>query len=227
MPSPAKDFEAQLELFRTEAESAIQFFYAWQAVHAVAVKDKSVVRLLNQAPLFWNTSLAALQASSLVALGRIFDPDQKNHSVTRLLAHAMANLPIFSRESLAERKRMSSPNADEWLPDFLADTHEPTIEDFRRLKRLLASRRKIYEEKYRPLRHKIFAHRGVLDRAEMKSLFAKTNTRELQQLLVFLSRLHEVLWQLYFNGRRPSFKPARFSVQQMLAQPSPISRHGP
>ena len=81
MPPPDADFETQLELFRTEAESAIQFFYAWDAVHTVAAKNKTVFRLLNQAPLFWNTSLGALQTSTLVALGRVFDPDPKNHSV--------------------------------------------------------------------------------------------------------------------------------------------------
>ena len=51
MHSPAADFEVQLELFRTEAESAIQFFYAWDSVHAVAARDEAIVRLLNQAPM--------------------------------------------------------------------------------------------------------------------------------------------------------------------------------
>jgi len=44
MPLPSEDFEAQLGLFRTEAQSAIQFFYAWDATHAAAAEDKAVVR---------------------------------------------------------------------------------------------------------------------------------------------------------------------------------------
>lgn len=226
MLSPSADFEAQLELFRTEAESAIQFFYAWDAVHAVAAKDKAVFRLLNQAPLFWNTNLGALQTSTLVALGRVFDPDPKNHSVTRLLALAHANLDIFSKHSLAGRKRMGSANADDWLPEYLENVYEPSNEDFRRLKRHLSDRRKIYEANYRPLRHKVFAHRGVATRVEVGELFAKTNIREMQKLLVFLGRFHEVLWQLYHNGRKPTLSPARFSVKRILEQPSPNSKHG-
>jgi AbiU2 len=225
MLSPAADFEVQLELFRTEAESAIQFFYAWDAVHAVAAKDKAVFRLLNEAPLFWNTNLGALQTSTLVALGRVFDPDPRNHSVTRLLALAHANLDIFSKNSIAERKRKGSANADEWLPGYLADVYEPNSDDFRKLKRHLSDRRKIYEANYRPLRHKVFAHRGVATRVEVGELFAKTNIREMQKLLVFLGRLHEVLWQLYFNGKRPTLSPARFSVKRILEQPSPNSKH--
>jgi hypothetical protein len=226
MPSHAADFETQLELFRTEAEGAIQFFYAWDAVHAVAAKDKAVFRLLNQAPLFWNTNLGALQTSTLVALGRVFDPDPKNHSVTRLLSVAHANLGIFSKDSLAARKRKSSANADEWLPEYLQTAYEPNGNDFRRLKRHVADRRKIYEANYRPLRHKVFAHRGVATRVEVGELFAKTNIREMQQLLVFLGRLHEVLWQLYVNGRKPTLVPARFSVKRILEQPSPNAKNG-
>ena len=226
MALPTPDFEAQLELFRTEAESAIQFFYAWDAVHAVAAKDKAVFRLLNQAPLFWNTNLGALQASTLAALGRVFDPDPKNHSVTRLLSFAHANLGIFSKASLAARKRKSSANADEWLTEYLQTAYEPNSDDFRRLKRHVSARRKTYEANYRPLRHKVFAHRGVATRVEVGELFAKTNIREMQQLLVFLGRLHEVLWQLYFNGRKPTLVPARFSVKRILEQPSPNAKYG-
>jgi hypothetical protein len=220
------DFASHLELFRTEAESALQFFYAWDAVHAVAAKDSKVARLLNQTPLFWNTSLGALQASTFVALGRLFDPDPNNHSVTRLLSAAHSNLDIFSKDSLANRKRSQSSNADDWLPAYLKTVYIPTSDDFRRLKRHVAHRRKIYEEKYRPLRHKVFAHRGASSKAEVADLYAKTNIRELQQLLVFLRRLHEALWQLYFNGHKPVLRPARYSVQRMLDQPSPNPQRG-
>jgi hypothetical protein len=50
-----QQFEHELEVFRTESETAAQFFYAFLAIHASAGPDKSVHRLLNTAPLFWNT----------------------------------------------------------------------------------------------------------------------------------------------------------------------------
>jgi len=226
MASPADEFEAQLELFRTEAQSAIQFFYVWDAVHAVAGKKKAVFRLLNQAPLLWNSALGALQSSMLVALGRVFDPDMKNHSVTRLLALAHGNPGIFSKQALAARKRKLSANADEWLAEYLKTAYVPKTSDFRRLKRQVALRRKVYEKKYRPLRHKVFAHRGVLSPEQVSQLFAQTNLRELRQLLVFLGRLYEALWQLYFNGYKPALRPARSSVRRMLEVPSPNLKHG-
>jgi hypothetical protein len=152
MHPSAGDFATDLELFRTEAESAIQFFYAWDATHTGAGGDPRVHRLLNESPLFWNTALGALQSSTLVTLGRVFDPDPKNFSVTRLLTAAHSNIGIFSKSALAERKRKQSPDADEWLPDYLKTVYEPTNEDFRRLKGHVQVRRKTYEDKYRPLR---------------------------------------------------------------------------
>ena len=222
--TPETEFEHELEIFRTESEGAIQFFYSWQSVRAVAAGDKAVFRALNRAPLFWNTSLGALQASTLVALGRVFDPDSNSHSVSRLLAIAHDNLGIFSKAALADRKRKLSPTADEWLPEYLRTAYEPTSEDIRRLKRYVATRRRVYEKAYRPLRHKLFAHRVVSERAEVDALFAKTNIRELQQVLVFLSRLYEALWQLFFNGNKPTLRPARYSVTRMRQLPSPQHR---
>lgn len=62
---------------------------------------------------------------------------------------------------------------------------------------------KTYEKTYRPLRRKVFAHRAVAIQTEVAGLFAKTNRRELRELLVFLNRLHETLWETYHNGHKP------------------------
>ena len=164
MNSKVVEFKRELEIFRTEGDAAVQFFYTWQTVNAVAGSDQSVHRALNRAPLFWNTSLGALQSATLVTLGRMFDPDPKNHSITRLLSLAHSNLELFSKEALAERKRELSANADEWLQEYLKGIYVPNSDDFRRLKRHVSVRRRTYEENYRPLRHQFFAHRSASQR---------------------------------------------------------------
>jgi len=223
MNQPEDVFANELEVFRTEAESGIQFFYSYVAVHAVAGEHKEVHQLLNRAPLFWNTALGALQASTFIALGWVFDQDQKKskHNVDRLLRIAQSNMAIFSKEALAGRKRRDSANADEWLDEYLRDVYVPNADDFRRLRRHVAKRRRVYEDNYRALRHHIFAHKGISAKEDVQALFDKTNVRELQQLLIFLSRLHEALWQLYHNGRKPTLRPARYSVKRIREQPSP------
>jgi hypothetical protein len=97
----------------------------------------------------------------------------------------------------------------------------PNADDFKRIRDHVDKRRKVYAKNYRPLRHKIFAHKEVSAKEDIQSLFGKTNIRELAQLLVFLGQLHEALRQLYDNGRKPILRPARYSVRCIRKHPSP------
>lgn len=211
-------FANELEVFRTEAESGVQFFYSYLTIHTVAGENKEVYRLLNQAPLFWNTMVVALQTSTFIALGRVFDQNSE-HNVDILLKIAQSNMNIFSKDALSRRKRRGSTNADEWIDEYLSEVYVPNADDFRRLRSHVAKRRKIYEDKYRPLRHQIFAHKIISAKVDEQTLFDQTNIGELQQLLIFLRRLHEALWQLYNNGRKPILLPSRYSVKRIREIP--------
>lgn len=211
-------FERDLEIFRTEAEAALQFFYAFLAVHAAAGDTKAIFRLLNTAPLFWNTSLGALQTATFVALGRIFDQDSA-HNVGRLLKLAEDNPAIFSKAALGRRKMAASTNAHVWLANYLKAAYVPKPADFRRLRGYVSKQRKIYLAKYRDLRHKVFAHKEIADAGQVSALFAKTNIREMQRMLLFLFSLHGALQQLFDNGKKPVLRPRRMSVNRMLKRP--------
>ena len=217
-------FLLQLKVFSKDAEEAIQFFYAWRAVNLVAAGDERIYRLLNRAPLFWNTVVGALLSSGFIALGRIFDQNSP-HNVDKLLRIAQDNPNIFSLKALAERKRKGSENADEWITDYLRSAYVPTADDFRRLKKYVKARRRIYETNYRDIRHKVIAHNVCQGRQEVDALFVKTRVLELEKLLTFLTRLHDALWRLFYNGRKPTLRPLRYSVKHMLRHPS-RGRHG-
>ena len=66
-------FSHELEVFRAEAESAIQFFYAYLGIHASLADNKRALEIVNEAPLFWRTNAGALHTSFFIALGRVFD----------------------------------------------------------------------------------------------------------------------------------------------------------
>ncbi len=221
MTSPEAQFKRELEVFRTETETALQFFYAYLTVHAVAADHEPVRRLLNTAPLFWNTNLGALQTAAFIALGRVFDQDSR-HNLDRLLRIAQNNLSIFSKASIGARKQGGSPTSRDGLAEYLRDAYVPTPADFRRLQAHVCKHRTIYKASYRNLRNKWFAHKEVSARADIDALFAKTNIRELQKMLGFLGSLHEALWQLFFNGRKPVLRPRRYSVKHMRHSPSPL-----
>ena len=183
-------------------------------------RTKQSIDFSIKLPLFWNTSLGALQTAAFIALGRVFDQNS-THNLDRLLRVAQDNPQIFSKGALGRRKQGTNPDPPEWLDDYLSHIYEPTPQDFRRLRSHVRKWRKIYVSNYRDLRHKLFAHKEVSDHAEIDALFAKTNIRELQRMFAFLGSLHEALWHLFFNGRKPVLRPQRYSVKRIRDLPSP------
>lgn len=171
-------------------------------------------------PLFWNTAMGAFQTAFFITLGRIFD-QKSPHNIDRLLKLAQENREIFSKEALANRKRKASPNADEWLPEYLKTSYEPTDKDFRAIRKKIKDYRKIYETNYRDIRHKIYAHKEVSDAEAVQKLFSKTNIRELQKVFVFVNALYEALWQLLYNGHKPILRQMRYSVARMMRDRKP------
>jgi len=44
-------------------------------------------------------------------------------------------------------------------------------------------------------------------------MFQKTRIRDFEKLIVFLNRLHDAIWNMYYNGRRPTLRPMAYSVR--------------
>jgi hypothetical protein len=218
MNATEKQFADELELFRREAEGAAQHFYSSLAVNAV-VGRADVHALMNRAPLFWNTTRAALQIAAVIAIGRIFDKGSR-HNVFRVLKLAQTNQTMFSKSALAARRSAEAPNAP-WLPDFIANAYVPAPREFRTLRARVDAWSRIYEQKYRDIRHRLYAHRLVTTQAEIDALFARTNIREVQRMIVFLVQFHNALWELFVNGNPPVLRAARYSVLRMRRAPRP------
>lgn len=138
-----KEFEHELEAFRVSAETAAQFFYAFQAIHFLSSRDKAVLGLLNQAPMFWNTSIGALREALFIALGRVFDQDGRTHNVDRLLKVAQDNPDLFKASAPRWRKKGDASEPLDWLDDYVASAYEPQPGDWRRLRRHVSSWRRV------------------------------------------------------------------------------------
>jgi hypothetical protein len=216
---PEALFERELEVFGNEVEEAIQSFYADQTIHNIAREDRNVHRALNQNPAFWNLASRALQANAIVVLGRIFDRDPRAHTINRVLQLATQNPGMFSKTALEKRKL---PHAGKHIAGFMRTVYIPKGGDFQRLQKHADSQRAIYNAYYRDLRNKFLAHR---ERVDLTATFANANVRRLGRLLVFLDQLHDALWELFMNGRKPILRPQRHSSGQILKSPLPKALH--
>jgi hypothetical protein len=219
-------FLSELDLFRGECEASSQFLYAYLAIHHVAKKRKAVFRALDRHALFWNTVAGALQASAIVALGRVFDQGTP-HNVDALLGLAQKAPTMFSKSALAQRKQGSSAAAPPWLGDFMAGVQEPTASTFRGLRTHVKKLRRVYELRYRDLRHKVFAHTIASRPTEVGPIAERANINELKRLVSSLLSLHQALFDLFWNGRSPALPRVRYSGKPrkgLTAQARPHER---
>lgn len=206
-------FLRELEIFRGECEGSSQHLYAYLTIHGVAKRRKTVFRALDRHALFWNTVAGALQGSAIITLGRVFDQDTP-HNVDALLRLAQGSPGMFSRSALATRKLAGAAAPPSWLSAFIDQAREPTAQDFRALRAQVKRLRRVYEHRFRPLRHGVFAHTLIHGAAEVAPIAAKANINELKRLISSLLSLHEALWQLFYNGRPPVMQRLRYSAKR-------------
>ena len=206
----ATTFEDELEVFRTEEEVAQQYFFAYLSVRALALKDKDVLANMNTNPLFWKTTHHAMVLAAFMAIGRIFDQDRlSDHNIDKLMTATADNLHLFTKAELAKRK-IAAGLTQEQADKYVSDRYELTLPDIRDLKKQVAKWRRVYDERYRDVRHQAFAHKRK--RETVEAVMAKTNIDEIKEMLGFFAGLQTALEQLWLNGRQPIVTVRQFTL---------------
>lgn len=213
-------FKKHLEIFRTEAQSGAQCLYAFLAIESAVADHRRFLDAVNKTPLYWKTCLASLQMAFFMTLGRVFDRSS-DHNIFKLLEIAEQNPAIFSLDSLAARKRAASQNANDWLDEYLRNAHVPNNADFLRLRRRASHYEKLYLSIYKRIRNKVYAHKEIVDSVRVQTLFSKTRTRDLENMFIYLIKLHECLWNLLENGREPKLRAMPYAIKSIRRRKVP------
>ena len=213
--SRRRTFEAQLKNFRNEAAVVAKFVYAEVAIDHAASKSERLLYRLNRTPEFWLACGAAFQSSAYIALGRIFDTNS-NFNIDALL-HAMeAELHIFQRNALSERKWNGSGVRPDWLDDYLNNAHYPTAQDLKRIRAQVQKYRDIFDRAIKPPRNKYIAHREKEEQADVQELFGRGTHSELWRLATFLVHLEQSLWNQFHNGVKVTFRQQRYAISSIF-----------
>lgn len=216
------NFEEELEVFRTEEEAAQQYFFAYLSVRSLAAAEENVLINMNTTPLFWRTTHHAMLVAAFVALGRIFDQDPKSdHNIDKLMQATGQNLDLFSKSALVDRKIAAGLKPGE-AARYVSDRYELTAADVRDMRKQVSAWRRVYDERYRDVRHMPFAHKRR--DATVEAILAKTNIEEIKDLLGFLAGLHSALDQLYLNGQQPIVHVRKFTLPPKTSSLSPGER---
>jgi AbiU2 len=134
--SKQTNFEKELEIFRTEEETAQQYFFSYLSIRDLTGRNHDVLRTINTTPLFWITTHHAMLLATFVALGRIFDQNSK-HNIDRLISVGQESCGLFSKAALQARKQ-SDGLTEQQAASYVADAHELTATGLRTLRKEIA-----------------------------------------------------------------------------------------
>ncbi len=211
------DIEELYKVFQSELNVACSSFYAWKNIHNIAAKDDKIYHALNKNSLSWNIILHSLQSTFFITIGRLFDIDGKTFSVHTLLRACIENIDQFSKYALRERKiKSSGTDGLSWLDEYIEKSYQPNKEDFLKLKGEVSKRQKRYELIYRPIRHKVFAHKEFKEIRCIDELFKKAKIGEMQDLLCFLYQIERIIFQLLYNGRLMNVGDFTFNEEEYV-----------
>lgn len=196
-----EEIEELYEEFQSEVNIACRSFYTWKNIRDTITGDKKAYRALNRNPLLWTIILYSLQCTFFITIGRLFDLDGESFSVHTFLRKCITNIDQFSKDALRKR-RIKGSEADKpsWLDEFIEKSYQPNEEDFLKLKGGVSKRQKQYELIYKPIRHKIFAHKDLKNIKCVDILFGKAKIGEIQDILYFLYQIKMIIRELLENG---------------------------
>ena len=126
---------------------------------------------------------------------------------------------MFAPAALEARKRQGSPNAHEWLPDYMKDVYVPTIDEVNALHSSTQPHRKMYETQWAQIRNQHVAHTDVIDPTARWEMFQKTRIPDFENLIGHLNWLQNAIWHLYHNGVRPEPEPTNYSLEALVTKP--------
>jgi hypothetical protein len=220
MRSDEQRFEEALKIFGDQVGETTQFWFAAATMNEVAKRGNDTVAALNLTPSFWITARVAMEYQAILTAAKIFGPRKTNpHNIDYLFQIVReTRKSVFSKPALEARKRHESPNADESIGDYMKRVYVPTAGDVNRLHQLSRRHRRTYETQYADVRNLHVAHNVLVDPTARWAIFQKTRTRDFEKMIIFLNQLHDVLREVFLNGRRPSLRPMSYSVRRLVAK---------
>jgi len=194
--------EELLKEYRGDVNVAAYSFYAWKNINTLAAHDPALLKALERNALSWNLIVHALQVTFLSALGRLFDRDKRSLTARKFIDKCETALDQFTKPAFEARRLASNHGIrPDYLDEYLLGVYEPVATDFQALAAAIAPWEAVYNSNYRPIRHKLIAHKDLATIGGTDSLFAKTNIGEVEAILAALYQVAAVVEQLYENGR--------------------------
>ena len=208
-----------IELYKNyskEYKIVSQSYYTWKLINNIASKDPKIYDALNKNSTTWNIILHSLQSTYFIALRRLFDRDKNTFSADSLLKTCIENISEFGKDKIAERKISNSSEKPEWLDKYLEGVYQIEQKDIQILRGELSKQNKKYEDKFKSIVNKVFAHREIKYLEKSNSLFIGTTIGDIEEIINFLFQIDMILFDLFHNGRLQKIGSYQFKEEEYL-----------
>lgn len=217
-----EEFRQRLDAIGRDARACIVHTFFGLAFNWVVARDRNLRERINDHGHFWTGVLSAQQAAAFIALGRLYDTDRRARNAVQLLNYARNHRGIFSRDALAVRKvaqGLSEADANVYV----ADAYELQPGGLDTIVNELGIQKGVYDHAALDIRNQVFAHATALTPEQREELFAHLPIREFGHLALIPYLVHEWLWQLFYNGRRPVIEPVPSHIDDVMAATPPAN----
>ena len=217
--SSISNVEIMLNEYRNEFNRAASSYFAWKVLAELPASDDRVLSALNHNADSWILIRHSLQTTFIVALGRIFDADPKSFTVCLFLETCKSEIGQFSKQEFeARRTRDNRGRRPDYLDAYMSNVYEAVESDFDALLKLANDQATIYNNKYKPIRHKIVAHKDLTTFLSDSDLYAATNLGEIETMLETLYRVECVVRDLLGNGEKKVLESYAFDRKQYIVE---------
>lgn len=208
-----------LKTLRSETESTIRHFYAFQQFKYL-LGDVGDVDLINRNGAFWRLFASSQLQSVFIGIRRIFETYPDTFNFAGAVRAVKSRIGEFQPEALEQRKlEENNGQRPGWLDNYIAEAYIATIDDVDALARLVRPHRSTMES-YTYVADKIFAHAIITVDAEISEALAELQLEDIEASLNSVWHFYEQVWQMYENGRKPSLTTSTYphieEVQQSV-----------
>lgn len=198
---------------RKETETTLRVLCALRQFRLFITKQETVNKI-NENPYFWLIYESSLRTNLFLGIRRLYESKSGTFNFQRFINLCIDNIDKFSKESLRSRKVSGSSNASEWIDEYMFDVYEPKEEDFKEFARVVRNNSKKMKGIYSDAASKIFAHAIHMDHASISNVMEQLNFGEMEIALTSIWHSYEQIWQMYENGKQPTFNVGTYPYQQ-------------
>jgi hypothetical protein len=136
-------------------------------------------------------------ATWFIILGRIYDRTKDAYSIHDFLKSTVV-LQGLLLEARTWRAAAGQPEP-EWLSDYLKSAWDPSTSDLEKIRSVIKSSDGKWNEVYKPIRDKVFAHANA--KVVVSELFRDAVVGDIEDILHDLNKIRTAVFQLLENGR--------------------------